>query len=90
MRWEGELLIEDRIVNLFVVLGVEWWKPSHKFIEKSPNTVIIDGKRVSSTREHFGSHILWTATKRIRNRFAVDVWFSQSKVSDTSVPILPY
>ena len=47
MRGEGELLIEDVVIDLLMVKAVVGRHPYDKFVKECPETVIIEGIRVS-------------------------------------------
>ena len=63
MIWEGELILKDALVDLVVVQAVVRRNTKNKLVKKCSQTVIVEGKTVTFSNQHFRSHVFRASAK---------------------------
>ena len=63
MIWEGELILKDALVDLVVVQAIIRRNAKNKLVKKCSQAVIVEGKTVTFSNQHFRSHVFRASAK---------------------------
>ncbi len=85
---EAQFLIDDGILDLFLVSWVKWWKTGDQFVQKCSQGVKIDTKGMPTLQDHFRWHVFGTSTKGVSNLSGVHSTFGEPKVRNLDMSIM--
>lgn len=88
MLGEGQLFIDNRVFDLFLVPTIERGQPSDQLIKQGSQRIEVNSVRVPSLLNHLGRHILCAPTEAVGDFSGFKADLRESEVGDLNVSVV--